>query len=187
LLPAFDGLALARPEVKRQGKRACIQQVAVFKHLVVLVIVGVEPQGARLDAHVDVLGHQHDFARHIFLAQRLDHAKDLVVSLALRQAHRQGVVEHLGLEKQAAAGFRVPGGVQLQALADVGTVRPGEPIERTAGLARIAGHFRHAFLVAVKFFQHDHWQKNIVFLKAEQAHWVVHEDIGVENEEFGLA
>jgi len=50
---------------KSEGRAsdAGIQQVAVFQRLVVLVVVGGQAQSTRLDAHVDVLGHQHHFAR----------------------------------------------------------------------------------------------------------------------------
>ena len=39
------------------------------------------------------------------------------------------------------------------------------------------------FLLAVQLFQHDHGQKHIMLFKVEQAHRVVHQDIGVEHKE----
>jgi hypothetical protein len=89
LLPALHGLAMALPEVGGQRQHAGVEQVAVFQRLVVEVVLGRQAQCACLDAHVDVLGHQHHVARRgAGLAQALHHAQDLVVGLALRQARR---------------------------------------------------------------------------------------------------
>ena len=183
LLPALQGLALTCPEVKRQHEGARIQQIAVAQHLVALVVIGCQPQRTRLDAHVDVLGHKHHFALGMRLAQSLDHAKNLVVRLALRQAHGQGIVQWLGLEKQAASGLAVTCGVQLETLGNISAVCACQCIKSTAGLPGIASHFSHAFFVAIEFFQHDHWQEDIVFLEAEQAHRIVHQHIGVQHEQ----
>ena len=121
------------------------------------------------------------------LAQRLDHAQDLVVGLALWQRQGQAQVQCLGLEKQLAHGIGVARRAQGGALAQIGPLRRGQGVQRTAGLARIAGDFGHAFLVTVELFQHDHRQKDIVLLKAEQTHRVVHQHIGVEHKEFAGA
>ena len=187
LLPAFHGFALACPEIGRQGQRAGIQQVAVFKGFVVLVVVCRQAQSAGFDAHVDVLGHQHYLTRGLVFAQRFNHTEDLVVSLALWQAHGQGVVQRLGLKEQAAAGFAVPCGVKLQSLRNFSVFGTGQCVQRAAGLAGVAGHLGHAFFVTVEFFQHDHRQKDVVLFKPEQTHGVVHQHIGVEHEEFGRA
>ena len=64
----------------------------------------------RLDAHVDVLGHQDDFAILALLPQRLEDREDLVVGLALRQPVGQPRVDQVGLEVQAPAGLAVPAG-----------------------------------------------------------------------------
>ena len=93
----------------------------------------------------------------------------------------------LGLEEQAAAGLAVAGGVELQAAGDVGALGAGQGVQRAAGLAGVAGDFRHALLVAVELFQHDHRQEDVVFLEAEQAHRVVHEHVGVQHEQLGRA
>ena len=115
LLPALHGLAMAVPEVGRQRQHAGVEQVAVFQRLVVEVVLGRQAQGARLDAHVDVLGHQHHVAPRLLLAQALHHAQDLVVGLALRQARRQLEVEEGGLEVELAAGLAVAGAGQRDA------------------------------------------------------------------------
>ena len=73
------------------------------------------------------------------LAQGLDDAQDLVVGLALRQAGRQVVGQRLGLEEQVAASLGVAGGVELQAVGDVGALGAGQRVERAAGLAARCG------------------------------------------------
>ena len=173
------------PEVGGQGQTAGVQQVAVFQRLIVLVVVGGQAQGPGLDAHIDVLGHQHHFARGKLLAQGRYHAQDLVVRLALGQAGGQSVVQRLGLEQQLAARIAVAGAGQLETGRDVGARCAGQGVQGAAGLARIAGHFRHALFVAVELFEHDHGQVDVVFFKAEQTHRIVHQHIGVEHKQLG--
>jgi hypothetical protein len=50
---------------------------------------------------------------------------------------------------------------------------PGQRIQGSAGLPRIASHFGHAFFMGIEFFQNNHGQEDVVFLKAKQAHGVV--------------
>jgi hypothetical protein len=192
LLPALHGLAMAVPEVGRQGQHAGVEQVAVFQRLVVEVVLGRQAQCACLDAHVDVLGHQHHLAAGVLLAQALHHAQDLVVGLALRQTGRQLEIQQHGLEEQLAAGLAVAGLGQVDADARVQrtvlvgeTAGTGQRVEVAADLAHVARHLAHAFLVAVQFLQRDHRQEDVVFLEAEQAHRVVHQHVGVEHEELG--
>ena len=56
-------------------------------------------------------------------------------------------------------------------------------VEEAARLAGVARGFRHAFLVGVQLFEHDHGQENVVLFKAENCGRVVHQHIGVENEQ----
>ncbi len=65
----------------RQLAHAGVEQVGVLQHLVVEVVLGVEAQRARLDAHVDVFGHQDDLALRLLCLQVHHHADDLVVGL----------------------------------------------------------------------------------------------------------
>jgi hypothetical protein len=39
--------------------------------------------------------------------------------------------------------------------------------------------------MTVEFFQNNHGQENVVFLKAEQAHGVVQQYVGVQHKQFG--
>ena len=185
LLPAFNALAVGGPKVGGQRHRARIQQIAVFQGFVVLVVVGGQAQGTGLDAHIDVFGHQHHFAGWIFFAQRLHYAQDLVVRLALGQAGGQTVVQRLGLEQQFALGLALASAAQIEALGNVRTGRAGQRVERAAGLAGVARHFGHAFFVTIELFEHDHGQEDVVFFKAEHAHRVVHQHIGVKHKQLG--
>ena len=175
------------PKIGRQGLHAGVEQVAVFKYLVVAVILGRQAQGAGLDAHIDVLGHQHHFAARQLQLQGLDDGQDLVVSLALRQTGRQGRIDQFGLEEQLAAGFAVTGMVERQALGHfrdaAGLQAGGERVELAADLAHIARDFGHALFVSVELFERDHRQVDVMFLETEQAHRVMHQDIGVEHEQ----
>ena len=114
-----------------------------------MVVIGGQAERTRLDPHVDVFGHQHHLTRRVLFAQRFNHAENLVVCLALRQADGQRVIEYLGLEKQAAAGFAVACRVQFQPFGNVGAGRASQRVQRAAGLAGIACNLGHAFLVAV--------------------------------------
>jgi hypothetical protein len=40
--------------------------------------------------------------------------------------------------------------------------------------------------VIVQFFQRHDGQKNVVFLKAEKAAWVVHQDVGIQHKNFAV-
>ena len=188
LLPALHGLPMGGPKIGGQRVGACVKQVAIVQGFVVLVVVSRQAQRTGFDAHVDVFGHQHHLTRGwllaVLLAQGIHYAQNLVVRLALRQARRQRVVQRLGLEEQLAFGFAMAGGIELQAHANVGAVAAGQGVQTAAGLARVAGHFSHAFFVAIELFKHDHRQKDVVLFKAEQAHGVVHQDVGVQHEQF---
>jgi hypothetical protein len=58
-------------------------------------------------------------------------------------------------------------------------------VQHARGLAGIAGDFRHALLVVVEFLQRHDRQEDVVFLEAEQATRVVHQHVGVEDENLG--
>ena len=58
-------------------------------------------------------------------------------------------------------------------------------VQEAAGLARIARHFRHAFLVVVELLQRHHRHVDVVLLEAEQARRIVHQHVGVQYEQLG--
>ena len=58
-LPRLHALAVLDPEIIRQLQDATIEQVSVFKHMVVEVLFGRQAERTRFDPHVDVFRHQH--------------------------------------------------------------------------------------------------------------------------------
>ena len=188
VLPALHVLGFF-PEVCGQGQAAGVQQVAVVPRLVVAVVLGGQAQCARLDAHIDVLGHQHHFLLTLLeQTQCLHYTQNLVVGLALRQAGGQFVVQRHGLEEQMAGGCFVARGIQAQACGQVGILLGiDQCIQRAADLAAIACHFSHALFVGVQLFEHHHGQEDVVLFKAEDAGGVVQQHIGVQHKQAGLA
>ena len=173
------------PEVGGQLAHAGVEQVGVLQHLVIEVVLGRQSQCARLDAHVDVLADQDHLALVVPLLEVLDHAYDLVVGLAGGQPCREFAVDRFGLQEQASgrllgAGVfqRNTGGNILHGLGD-------DLVEKTAGLAGVARDLGHALLVGVQFLQRGHRQVHVVFLEAEQAGGIVHQHVGVEDEQLG--
>ncbi len=65
----------------------------------------------------------------------------------------------------------------------IGTDALHQFVDETAYLADVAGNLGEAFFAGVHFLQDDHGQVDIVLLKTEQRSRVVHQHIGVENEE----
>ena len=59
-----------------QGCRAAVEQAEIIQRAIVLVVFGWQAGDARLDAQVDVLGHQHDLAVGALGAQREDGRED---------------------------------------------------------------------------------------------------------------
>ena len=187
LLPALDGLAVLVPKIMGQGQSTRVQKVAVFQDLVILVVLSGQAQCACFDPHVDVFGHQHNFARRVQFAQCLHNPQNLVVGFALRQAHGQADIHDLGLKEQFATSLNVPGGAQRQALLHVRVGRSGKCIKRSAGLTGIARNFRHAFFMTVEFLQNNHRQVDVMLFKLKEAHGVVHQHIGVQHKQLGGA
>jgi hypothetical protein len=182
VLPAFHALRVLRPEVLGQGADAGIEQVFVFENLVVEIVFCGQAERVRLDAHVDVFRHQHDKLILPVALQRADHAENLVVGLALRQALDGFDLRELRLEIQAAQRFEAAQARQRNAFGNRPRVRD-ERVECTAHLTRVACDLRHPLLVVVEFFERHHRQIDVVFLEAEEAGGVVHEHVGVEHEE----
>ena len=84
-----------------------------------------------------------------------------------------------------ATGIKGIQGAAGKDAAEVAALLRDQGIKRAAGLAAVAGDFRHALLVAVELFEHDHGQEDVVFLEAEQAHRVVQQHVGVQHEQTG--
>ena len=183
LLPALDALAVTVPEVGGQLSRARVEEVGVLEDVVVEIVLGEEADGTRLEAHVDVLRHQHHGPRRMRVLQCADHAEDLVVGFAGRQRGRQRLRHRMRLEVEAAAGILVAECRERDAEVDVVVAgRADQRVERATHLARVACDFGHALLVIVEFLERHHRQIDVVFLEAEQRGRVVHQHVGVEHE-----
>ena len=126
------------PEVGRQRQHTRVQQVAVFECLVVEIVLSGQAQCTRLDAHVDVLGHQHHIAARQGLAKAHHHTQNLIVGFALGQAGGQLDIEQGGLEIELAAGFAVASLGQGNAFLGVAQAVGGQHVEVATDLAHIA-------------------------------------------------
>ena len=102
--PRFDVAPMRIPEIRRQVSHAGVEEIGVLQHLVVVVVLGGEPDGACLDPHVDVFRHQHHLTLGFPLLQRAHHGEDLVIGLAGGQRRGQRAVHRLGLQEQAPFG-----------------------------------------------------------------------------------
>ena len=58
-----------------------------------------------------------------------------------------------------------------------------EAVKEPAYVPRVPGHFRQTFFRGIQFFQHDHGHEYVVFLKAKNCRWIVHQNIRIENEQ----
>ena len=120
LLPGFHVLAVLVPEIARQLAHAGVEQVGVFEHLVVEIILGGEAQRARLDAHVDVLGHQDDLrALDAASCRCLTTPMIWLSALPLGSGAGRLAVDRLGLQEQPSGGGLVAVCCQRDAVVDV--------------------------------------------------------------------
>jgi hypothetical protein len=181
LLPGLHVLAVRVPEVARQRAHAGVEQVGVLEHLVVEVVLRRQAQRTRLDAHVDVFGHQHDFALRFFLLQIAHHGENLVVGLAGGEGGRQLAVDRLGLQEQAPLRLLPVFRLDRQPVLDV--LAGDDLVEEAARLARVARHVREAALVLVELLERGDRQVEVVLVEAEQARRIVHQHVGIEDEE----
>jgi hypothetical protein len=184
-LPRFDVPAVVVPEVRRQLARAGIEQVGVLEHLVVEIILHRQAQGPGLDAHVDVLGHQDHLAPGIALLQVDHHADDVIVGLADRQVRGNVAVDRLGLQEKAPGDVVRLVAPEWNPFGDRPFGVADDVVEKPARLARVARDLGDAALVVVELLQRHDRQEHVVLLEPEQARRIVHQHVGVENEELG--
>ncbi len=50
-------------------------------------------------------------------------------------------------------------------------------------MPRVSGHFRQTLFRGIQLLQHDHGYEYVVFLKAKNRRWIVHQNIRIENEQ----
>ena len=80
------------------------EQVRILDGLVARVVLGVHPDDGRLDAQIDVLGHQRDASVGEFLLQRQRVGENGVVGAVAGEAVRERGLEELRLEEQPPCG-----------------------------------------------------------------------------------
>ncbi len=174
------------PEIGRQLARAAVEQIGVLEHLVIEIILGGEPQRARLDPHIDILADQNHLALGMGFLQMFDYADDLVIGLAACQTRGQLAADRLCLQKQASRSVAAVVCMQLDAVLDVVLGCAYDFVEKAARLPRIARDLRHTFLVIVELFESRHRNVDVVFLEAKQAGRIVHEHVGVEHKQLDV-
>ena len=183
VLPRLHRLAVPFPEVAGELLHSGIEKLGVLEHLVVVVVLGRDPQRPRLDPHVDVLAHQDHVALRVQMLQMHDDREDLVVGLAVRERGRQHRSDHLGLQVELAARRTARLGVERDALGDSVRHRCHELVKKARRLPRVARDFAHAFLVAVELLEREDRQIDVVLFEPEEACGVVHQHVRVEHEE----
>jgi hypothetical protein len=100
-------------------RHTAVQQIGIFQHLVVEVILGRNFQRTRLDAHVDVFRHQDDLPVRLLLLEERHHAENLVVDLAERQDRGDIAGDRMRLQEQPAGGGLVAVFGKRSAILDV--------------------------------------------------------------------
>ena len=81
--PALHALAVRVPKIRRQLARAGVENIRILQHLVIEIVFRFDTNRAGLDAQIDVLGDQDNFAaRHLSLEETHD-ANDPIVGQAL--------------------------------------------------------------------------------------------------------
>ena len=173
------------PECRRQFSVAGEQQAEIVQRAIVFVVFGGDAVDRRLDAQVDVLGHQHDRHVLVLLAQRNDGGEDQIVrNLAFFPGGSRLGLLRLEVEAAdlgAAVELQPLRQAQVEALFDAPAVDVLDQfVDEAADLARVARHFRRAFFRRVEFLQHGHRQEYVVLLETEQGGRIVHEHVGVE-------
>ena len=130
LLPGLHPLTVIIPELGRQLAHAGVQQVAVFEHLVVEVILRQQPESTGFDAHVDVLGNEDHRTIGIGALEVDDDRQNLVIDLGCRQPCREVTTDRFGLQEETAAGQFARRPVELDALIDALVDAGDDGIER---------------------------------------------------------
>ncbi|MNN06958.1 hypothetical protein D3C81_1197670 [compost metagenome] len=175
----------AVPERAAQRVVAARQQVDVVDQLVGVVVLRRHPAGARLQAHVDVLGHQHHtlgVVATLQLHQLVDDA--VVVEVFGQPGDRLGTLAHQ--DRQTTAG---PALASLDRNPLLHFLRRGfaqHLVDQANRLAAFGGYGVLSGLELVQFLQHGHRDGDVVLLEVQQCVGVVDQNIGIEDIEGGL-
>ncbi len=183
LLPRLHALAVPVPEIRRQLAHPAVEEIGVLQHLVVEIVFRGDAERTRLDPHVDVFRHQDHAALGVQMLQVHHDREDLVVGLAVRERGGQHGGDDFGLQVQPPGGGAAGLHRQRNAFDDAVRHRGDELVEEARSLPRIARDFGDAFLVVVELLEREDGEVDVVFLEPEQARGVVHQDVGVEDEQ----
>ncbi|MNJ28943.1 hypothetical protein D3C77_234980 [compost metagenome] len=182
------GLAVALahplPEAARHHLEALGQQPDVVDQLVAAIILHMgkaRPLG--LEAHVDVLGHQHHLAFHLVLLQVEGRVDDAVVRLL--------VGEHLGILRQMViaedgdmtarlARQRHP----LHYLFGVGVAK--HIFQRADGNPGITADVFLAILDVVELFEHRHGDEHVVLFEGVNGEGFVKQNVGIQDKQLSV-
>ncbi|MCY1298313.1 hypothetical protein D9M70_477960 [compost metagenome] len=174
----------AVPERAVEGVVAVGQQRDVVDQLVGVVVLGLDAAGARLQAHVDVLGHQDHGVTGLAGLQLDQLVDDLVVVEVFRQpGDRLGALAHEDRQEAAAAA-----GVarDRHAVLDlVGRCAAEDLVDQADGLPAFGRDALLAALQLVQLLQHRHRDGDVVLLEVEQGVGIVDQNVGIEGVERG--
>ncbi len=167
------------PERTGHFEVAARELLDVRHQLVVVVVLRIDAAGARLEAHVDVLCHQH------VAGVRVGHLHGHhVIDDAV-------VVEVVGQRGAAGAAARHQHGERA-----LGVVAPADgdarfhfrrrrlaqhPVDLANGGAAIRGGVRLAGFQAVQFLQYGHRNRHPVLFEIKQRVGIVDQNIGIKN------
>nr|ABQ58822.1 Alg8 [Vibrio sp. QY102] len=156
------------------------QQRDIIDQLVSVIVLGVDTASARLQAHVDVLGHQHHGEAGVARLQLHQLVDDLVVVEVFRQpGHRRCTFTHKDGKTTTGAALAALDGYPVLDVLRFGT---GENlIDQADGLATFGGNAMLAGFQFVEFLQHRHRDGDVVFFEVEQGVGIVDQNIGVEG------
>ena len=187
ILPGAERRRGLVPETGLEHELPGVEHVGVVEHLVGEVVLCRNSEGRRLDAHVDVLRHQHDGALGEGFSDALDGGEYPVV--ALREVELSGEIrlKWLRFKPEKALRFRVPEERERHARINLSFIRFNQGVERAAHRTGVSRDVGEALLVVVELLERRHRKEDVVLGEAEERERVVHEDVRVENEEPGLA
>ncbi|MNF58317.1 hypothetical protein D3C84_398690 [compost metagenome] len=182
------GLAVALahplPEAAGHHLEALGQQADVVDELVAAIILHMgkaRPLG--LEAHVDVLGHQHHLAFHLVLLQVEGRVDDAVVRLL--------VGEHLGILGQVVIAedgdmtARLAGqGHPLHYLFGVGVAK--HVFQRPDGDPGITTDVFLAILDVVELFEHRHGDEHVVLFEGVDGEGFVKQNVGIQDKQLSV-
>ena len=192
LLPGVHVLAVFLPEIRRQLEHPRVEQIRVFDGLVAVIVFGLHTDDGGLDAQVDVLRDQRDARLRVLALQRQRLTENCVIRSVARQGIGQSAAQNARLEEQSSGRALLVSvhlrSRQRQAFVDLHLAGVfHELIEESTDLPHVASSFGQTFLTGVQLLEHDHGNEDVVLIETKDGGGIVHEHVGVENENAMLA